>query len=280
MSNVRRMLTAYRLAPDSYLDFIRTDSARFADLLGAADPAARVDSCPEWNASDLLWHLTEVQWFWSTLVTDRPQDYSVTEGRRPSRPEDHAELTAMFRRTSEGLVDALGSAGDDEVAWTWAPEQTVGFIRRRQAHEALIHRVDAELVAGTPSDLDPALATDGVDEALQVMFGGIPEWATFEAEHGPVEVRTSDTGGRWLVDVGRQSGLHPGSGQHVDEPTLDVRPTTGTGGASATAVAAVAAAAPTLDCWLWGRAAQASLDTSGDPAALAAFAAVIRTGVE
>ena len=33
-------------------------------------------------------------------------------------------------------------------AWTWSTDQTVGFIVRRQAHEALIHRLDAELTAG------------------------------------------------------------------------------------------------------------------------------------
>ncbi|WP_238993563.1 hypothetical protein [Nocardioides caldifontis] len=62
----------------------------------------------------------------------------------------------------------------------WAEDRTVGYIRRRQAHEALIHRLDAELTAGTVTALDPTLASDGVDEALDVMFGGCPPWGSFE----------------------------------------------------------------------------------------------------
>ena len=50
----------------------------------------------------------------------------------------------------------------------------MGFVRRRQAHEALIHRIDAELTAGRRTPVDPLLGADGVDEALRVMYGGVP----------------------------------------------------------------------------------------------------------
>ncbi len=269
------MTTGYRLAPDRYLDAIRVDSARFTDLLAGVDPAARVPSCPDWDASDLLWHLTEVQWFWATLLTERPQDPSVTEGRSPVRPGDHGELVALSRRTSQALLDGLGSTDDAENAWTWMEsDQTVGFIRRRQAHEALIHRVDAEIVAGTPSELDADLATDGVDEAMQVMYGGIPEWATFSREHGPVAVRTSDTGAHWVVDIGRQSGVEPGSGEQREDATLAARED------DPAAVAEISADAGTLDGWLWGRLDRAGVQLSGDPETLAAFEAVIDTGID
>ena len=45
---------------------------------------------------------------------------------------------------------------------------------RRQAHEALVHRVDAEQTAGLPvTDPGVALAADGVDEMLGVMVSGL-----------------------------------------------------------------------------------------------------------
>ena len=34
-------------------------------------------------------------------------------------------------------------------------DHTVGFIRRKQAHEALIHRIDAEVAAGNRTPMDP-----------------------------------------------------------------------------------------------------------------------------
>jgi len=48
--------------------------------------------------------------------------------------------------------------------------RNLGFVRRRQAHEVLIHRLDAELTAGVDaSAMDPRLSADGVDELLRVM---------------------------------------------------------------------------------------------------------------
>src|SRR6516225_4382858 len=109
-----------------YVGHVTRESARFAEVLRDVPPDVGVPSCPGWNADDLLWHLGEVQWFWGTVVREQ-----VT--------------------------------GPQAEAWTWSDDHTVGFIRRRQAHEALIHRVDAELTAGTRTPLDPALAADGVD---------------------------------------------------------------------------------------------------------------------
>lgn len=62
--------------------------------------------------------------------------------------------------------------------WTWSNEQSSSFVLRRQAHEALIHRLDAELVVGDCSPIDPLLAVDGVDEALRLMYCDTPAWGT------------------------------------------------------------------------------------------------------
>ena len=67
----------------------------------------------------------------------------------------------------------------DTPAWTWSDEQSVGFIRRRQAHEALIHLIDAELTARDRTPMEPDLSTDGVDEALTIMYGAVPSWGRF-----------------------------------------------------------------------------------------------------
>ena len=63
---------------------------------------------------------------------------------------------------------------------------------RRQPHEALIHRVDAELAAGAPTGLDEALATDGVDEILTVMIDchDIPVWSRFEPDGSTAALST------------------------------------------------------------------------------------------
>jgi hypothetical protein len=45
-----------------YVAHLARESARFADVLRAAPAPARVPTCPEWDAVDLLWHLARVQW--------------------------------------------------------------------------------------------------------------------------------------------------------------------------------------------------------------------------
>jgi uncharacterized protein (TIGR03083 family) len=122
---------------------LHSESARFLAALREADPQAPVPPCPGWTAADLAYHLAEVQTFWTIVLDVRPgppDDYT-----EPPRPESWPDQLAFVADASAGLEQALARATDDEVAWTWfPPEQTVGFTRRRQAHEAFIHRIDAE----------------------------------------------------------------------------------------------------------------------------------------
>ena len=131
-----------------YLAHIEQESSRFIACLADADPAAPVPSCPEWTVDDLIWHLAEVQLFWGAIVRDRLDDPDAAEEGKPSRPEDHAALVALFGDATRQLLDALATTPPETEVWTWADDHTVAFVLRRQAHEALIHRMDAELVAG------------------------------------------------------------------------------------------------------------------------------------
>jgi uncharacterized protein (TIGR03083 family) len=157
--------------PLDLLEDIRRESDRFHAVLSTCDPGARVPACPDWDAADLLWHLTDVQWFWTRVITTRPAA-PPEDLEHPQRPESYEELLSGFAAQSAALVEALAEAGPDAEAWHWSAVQTAGTSYRRQAHEALIHRLDAEQTAGQVTPLDPALAADGVREALDVMYGG------------------------------------------------------------------------------------------------------------
>jgi uncharacterized protein (TIGR03083 family) len=258
-----------------FLDHLARESARFAQAIGEAQPGALVPSCPGWTADDLLWHLGEVQWFWGTVVRDRLTGEQA-EARMPPRPGDRAALAAFYRRASRDLGEALAAVPPDTAAWTWSPDQTVGFIRRRQAHEALIHRVDAELTAGDRTPMDPGLSADGVDEALRVMYGGAPGWGTFTPEPGStVRLATSDTGDAWLVTVGWFTGTDPADGTRYDQ--ADIRSAGSDPGEPA--AAEVRATAADLDCWLWHRPAFTPVTSSGDQEVLGRFTSAIAPGI-
>ena len=259
-----------------YLAHLATESDRFAAALAAADPAARVPSCPDWAADDLLWHLGEVQWFWGTIVRDRLQDPSAAEEGKPDRPATTEALTGWFAEVSRDLGLHLAATAPETQVWTWADDHTVGFIRRRQAHEALIHRVDAELTAGSRTPMDPALSSDGVDEVMRVMYGGAPAWGEFTPEEkSTVRIVATDTGQTWVATLGWFVGTDPDGGQLVDDSDLRVAATD-----DGSAVAAeIRGTAADLDCWLWHRPPVGEIEQTGDPDVLAAFATTIAPGI-
>jgi len=189
-----------------YVAHLGRESARFAQAIAIAPPGAPVPPCPEWTADDLLWHLAWVQWWWATIVRD---GLTGPEARRlvPERPSSRPGLLEFYQRASLELQQILGAASPDAPAWTWSDDHTVGFIRRKQAHEALIHRIDAEVTAGNRTPMDPRLSADGVDEVLRVMYSGVPEWGSFAGDESKaLRLQATDTGDSWLITLGRFTG--------------------------------------------------------------------------
>jgi uncharacterized protein (TIGR03083 family) len=272
------MVTMSNLRTLDYLGHLARESALFGHAIDGAAQDAPVPPCPDWSADDLLWHLGEVQWFWGTIVRERT-DAAGAEAAKPARPEGRAALMDFYLSASSALGAALAAAKPGDPAWTWSDDKTVGFVIRRQAHEALIHRVDAELTAGQPrSVIDPALAADGVDEVLRIMYGGdVPAWGSFAPDgNGLVRIHATDTGTVWLAELGRFTGTDPDDSKTYDEPGIRV---TGPGQGTDSAAATISGTADDLDCWLWHRPTQAALDRSGDTAALAGLDALLADGI-
>jgi uncharacterized protein (TIGR03083 family) len=227
----------------TYVDHVRRDGDRLADVAAGNLPAP-VPSCPGWMVSDLVTHAAEVY----------EHKIACTElGRAPDPwppawPADrdplewfadaHARLLAMFDRNGP----------DSPSATWWPPDQTVGFWARRMAQETAVHRVDAELAAGTPTPVDAELATDGVDEILVIMLEG--DWSEDEDPSAGGKRVAIETGGTaWTVT------LDPASVAVARGP--GPRDASLSGGPSDVLL------------WLWGRAGDDRVRRSGDAAALA-----------
>jgi len=260
-----------RLSPDAYLQHLRTESARFREVLAGCDPAARVPACHDWDAADLLWHLATVQRWWAEVLAARP---ARPEEIDPPRPESYDDLLRVFDEWSAGLVEALEGADPQEAAWNWSDDHTVGFILRRQAHEALVHRVDAEQAAGPTSDIDARLAADGVHECLDVMYGGMPPWGSWEPGEGTVRVDVTDTGQSFWVRFGVFAGTDPESGTtYADEEDFHVVAAPEDPDVEPDAVVDGPAAA--LDLWLWNRGPDTQVSVTGDRGVLERFTAIV-----
>ena len=162
---------------DEYLPTLRRANARFSDAAAEAVLAhgwtARVPGCPDWTLADLVWHLGEVQHFWTWIVRTRAADPSAyPEPTR--RPDD--ELLGWGAVQSAELEAVLGGADPRDRVWTWAAQKNVAFVLRRQAQEATVHTVDVEQVLGDARPIPTAVALDGLDEWLEVMVpGALPD---------------------------------------------------------------------------------------------------------
>jgi len=244
-----------RLDHTTYLQHLRSESQRFRDVLAACDPRADVPSCPDWRADDLLWHLGQVQHHWTWVVTNRPKD--PEEYDEPERPGDYAGLLTFYDRQYVALAEALEKADPSDEAWTWSQDHTVGFISRRQAHEALIHRRDAELTVGAVTPFPVDLAADGVDEVLDIMYGGCPPWGEFSPLPHYIRLDLTDTGDQVWVQFGRFHGTDP-DGIHHDEDDIHVVADPGV-----EPDAVIAGTAEVLDARLWRRADGADTHLAG-----------------
>jgi hypothetical protein len=170
----------------------------------AQAPDAQIEHCPDWTSADLVQHLGDVQWFWAEVLTRRATTPADVLAIRLEREDRHAQLTAGWTADqSNRLVAALDGVDDDVVVWTWWPSaQHVGFIRRRQTIEALIHTWDAcnaadlDLAASVPFDGDTVsrIASLGLVEFAEVMSldlrdGMHPEYS-LELHPTDVPIRT------------------------------------------------------------------------------------------
>jgi hypothetical protein len=251
---------------DAYRGVVATESRRVLDVLGEVEPGAVVPSCRGWHAEDLLWHLAEVHAFWAQVAGRLLLDPSDADDLE--RPAELAALRALAATARTDLLDALAARAPSDRCWSWSDlGGDVGWVARRQAHEALIHRVDAELTAGAPvQSADADLAADGVQEIVEEFICGVPAWATWTSGDARVALSCTDAEQRHVVELGRMAGTSPDSGRRYDLPAGRRIEVPGTD-----VDVEVGGAAWDLDRWLWGRGPRTALSGSGDAGVLDRF---------
>lgn len=204
--------------------------------------------------SRLVGHIARVHaWVLAALADPSGQR---TEAPRP--PRDWDELLPWWDDRRARLLEAL--AGDPEAP-AWLPfaayPQKLASWARRQAHEAAIHRLDAEHALGTPTvTFDPEFAADGIDELLVMVLPRRTDWSGTSGS-GTVLVHAADASRLWTVR------LAPGTAPVVEAGAVVP--------ATFDAAVTVAGTADSVYRALWGRPHHATI--TGDSTLLAALAA-------
>jgi uncharacterized protein (TIGR03083 family) len=192
-----------------HIGVIRQEGKLFAEAARRAGPDTNVDTCPGWTVRDLVRHLSEIHLWAAAHVAQRATKMWIDDLADLTEywPElavfwpDDDSLIDYYLETNANLIGELESAPADVAAMTFLPAPSpLAMWARRQAHEVSIHRFDAQNAADMPSEFDPALASDGIDELLTCFA---PRKASFPLEAtNTMVVHATDTGDRWHLTLG------------------------------------------------------------------------------
>ena len=178
------------LTTTEYLAVLRREGDAFADSIAKALNAP-VASCEPWVGTDLLWHMIEVHYSWKFIAHTHlmnPADYVPR-----LKPADE-DLLSEYRTGLNDLIDVLSLLDPARSCWTWAGVQDIAWVIRRMAHETAVHAWDAHMSAGISSEIDAALASDGIHVMVK---------SNVREEEGPlsgsVHIHCTDVDGEWLI---------------------------------------------------------------------------------
>lgn len=188
--------------PLDHLGHLRAAAGAFAAVLEQGPLDAPVAGCPGWDVRQLGVHLGIVhRWAAAAARTaspPRPEDYD-------HEPDHSVDLAAWYVAAAGDLLTVLDGLDPDGPTWHPFPVPLrAGLWPRRQAHEATVHRWDAQqaVAAATgrePDPIDAELAADGIDEYFGVMLPRLLVRRSPPLPQGTLGVRCTDAPGEWLV---------------------------------------------------------------------------------
>lgn len=228
--------------------------------IASADRSAKVPCCPDWTADQLAHHVAQT--YLHKVECIRLGAFPENWPPQDLDPDPVGVLDEQFA----ALTAAFDAHDPADPAATWHdPDQTVGFWIRRMAQETVIHRVDAEQVAGLElAPIDEEAALDGIDEFLSLFIGFFSrkypeEYGSALIDPDPRPLAVSAGGQTWTLTT--------------SEAGVDVA--RGTAG-SMPAPAAVTVSGTPADVllWLWVRTDDDAVSVEGDEQALAQLKAL------
>lgn len=212
---------------------------------GLDAPVARLG---RWRVRDVIQHLAGVHRWATRIVRTSSMD---GPGFTKSRLDGDA-LLHWFTEGAQELVATLRTTPPTTPCPNFNPGSPADaeFWHRRQLHETTIHCWDVEHAFGRPTSIDPLVATDGIDEYLDV-FVRTRGKQTLAA---PIALRTPTAG--WTLRPAERPGR------------IDI-----TRGVDSAVSAELSGAPDELLLVLWNRLSltQTGLTMAGDPAAVATF---------
>lgn len=171
-------LDSYAAGFEDNVAVIRAAAAALADRFRRAGPDARVPTCPDWSARDLIVHQGIIhRWAAANLRQEPDAADAIEEDAVLATVPDH-QLADWLHVGASDLIAVLNSVAADVDALVFLNDagHPRDFWARRQAHETTIHAVDGlaavlgRLPTAAESGIGAAVAVDGIDELLCGFF--------------------------------------------------------------------------------------------------------------
>jgi uncharacterized protein (TIGR03083 family) len=169
----------------------------FVDALRRGPQSASIEACPGWDLRRLAEHVSFVhRWATAALLTAAsPPPETI-----PEAPTEAKALVTWVADGGDALVEALRGTAPDAPTWHPFPApKTAGVWPRRQLHELVVHRWDAQHAIGDADPIDAVIASDGIDEYFSMMLPRRLIRDGGEAPRSSLHVHCTDTAGEWLV---------------------------------------------------------------------------------
>jgi uncharacterized protein (TIGR03083 family) len=189
-----------------HLTLLRRELGQFVAALERGPQTAPIAACPDWDLQRLGAHVAFVhRWATAALLTAA----SPPPKEIPQAPADAAALVQWVAEGGAALLDALARVPADAPTWHPFPApMKAGVWRRRQLHEMVVHRWDAQHAIGDADPIEPAVASDGIDEYFSMMLPRRIIRDGGEVPRSSLHVHCTDTAGEWLVTSdGRELAL-------------------------------------------------------------------------
>jgi uncharacterized protein (TIGR03083 family) len=182
--------------PIDYLASLRADAELLSATAGGGPLDADVPSCPGWDVNRLVGHMGRIH-RWATEACRTGAEPVADRLEKPPRDET---VLPWFDAGIEPLVQALTVLDPDAHVWNFSNGHQDGrFWPRRMAIETAIHRWDGQDAHGAVTPIDPELASDGMDELLDVHVGLRLAGRDGIDIGGSVHFHCTDTPGEWTV---------------------------------------------------------------------------------
>lgn len=232
----------------AYITTLEREAVTLAAAAGRG-VAVPTPSCPGWTTGHVIAHVGRAYRWMTDIVATRSQTSLLPDPDKYGHDPCAPDLLEWFDEGLQGFASTFRDVGVSEPVWTWSGDGTAGFWLRLETHETAIHRWDAQLAHGRAEPIEPELARDAIDFALDHF---LPSWRLSSVLPGGGEsyhLHRTDGEGEWLVRF-NPDGLAV-SREH------------------AKAAVALRGGASDLLLWLWGRTPADSLEVLGDASLVA-----------